>query len=365
MTRLFTMGWETGDVNEGAGNGGYQAMSGGTGASVTATDPAPRAGGGAYCLRLASSSSYLIGYKTFILPSALTDVWTRFAWYGDPTNNLQASGEWSIAGMSDATGAAQCSLSYDRTNGFLRLWSGFLTTQLAVTSATFARGSWHVIDWRTQITSGTVGVSEVWVNGIQVINFSGDNTASGTQANVQRLHFGSLANIPVPGVNAHFGYDDIAINDTSGTINNGRPGPGVVVLLKPSGAGSSTQLARGGTDTGANWSQCSEIPPSAAQYVGSATVGQRDLYALTDVPGGVSVGSINVVEAIALAHLSDAGSGSMGLTVKSGATINEASAQALAVSPDYYRARWEVDPNTGAAWTLAAVNAAEAGATVR
>jgi hypothetical protein len=99
--------------------------------------------------------------------------------------------------------------------------------------------------------------------------------------------------------------------------------------------------------------------------VGSATVGQRDLYALTDVPGGVSVGSINVVEAIALAHLSDAGSGSMGLTVKSGATINEASAQALAVSPDYYRARWEVDPNTGAAWTLAAVNAAEAGATVR
>jgi hypothetical protein len=79
----------------------------------------------------------------------------------------------------------------------------------------------------------------------------------------------------------------------------------------------------------------------------------------------VAVSSINVVEAIALAQNSDAGAGSIGLTIKSGATTNEATAISLGTSAGYVTSRWETDPATTAAWTTSAVNALETGATVR
>jgi hypothetical protein len=219
-----------------------------------------------------------------------------------------------------------------------------------------------VLDWRAQITSTTVGITEVWLDGNRIINFSGDNTGTGTP-NVQFLLLGHCSGTPANGTNAYFGFDDIAVNDTAGTANNGRAQDGRVVLLLPNGAGSSTQLTRGGTDTGANFSQVNELPPAMAQYVGSNTVGNRDLYTLADV--AVAVQSINVVEAILLAQNSDAGGGSIAPTIKSGATVNEVTAIGLSTSPGYVVGRWETDPNTSAAWTISAVNAAEAGATVR
>ena len=105
-----------------------------------------------------------------------------------------------------------------------------------------------------------------------------------------------------------------------------------------------------------------ELPPSLTDYVYGSVVGNRDLYAMSDLP--VVVQSINVVEAIALAQNSDAGGGSLGLTIKSGATVSEATAAVLTTTAAYAAGRWETDPNA-AAWTPAAVNALEAGATVR
>jgi len=71
------------------------------------------------------------------------------------------------------------------------------------------------------------------------------------------------------------------------------------------------------------------------------------------------------LEEIVMAQTSDTGTGSLGLTVKSGVTSNESPAIPLAVTPTYYRQQYETDPNTGAPWTNAAVNALEAGTTVR
>jgi hypothetical protein len=70
-------------------------------------------------------------------------------------------------------------------------------------------------------------------------------------------------------------------------------------------------------------------------------------------------------EVLALAQNSDTGTGSLGLTVKSGATTNEGTAQNLATGAQYVRQLYELDPNTSAAWTVANVSALEAGVTVR
>jgi hypothetical protein len=214
---------------------------------------------------------------------------------------------------------------------------------------------------RWQITSTTVGTVEVWVDDTRWLNLTGiDNTQTGN-ANIQYVRIGTAS--ATFGSDGYEVFDDLAINDTAGSINNGRIGDGRVVLLKPTGAGTSTELLRGGTDTGANWSQVNEVPVSMTQYAYEATAGKRDLYALANIPAGSW--TVNACEVLAYALNSDAGAGSIGLTVKSGATTDEGSAQVLTTSAAFLRRLYETDPNTAAAWTNAAVDALEAGVTVR
>jgi hypothetical protein len=355
MTRLLTTGYETGDVNE-AGTSTIGATS-----TMTAVNTAPAPRAGAYCLKCAcTSSTFAATYKTFNLGAAKTDVWIRFAVYFHPIGTT----EWVFAATQDSAGGAQNCLTWDPSSGAIRarLSNTNAGTLLGTAGTALPADTWHVIDWRVQITSTTVGVVEVWLDGNRVINFSGDNTSS-TTANVQFVLLGHVSPSVSSATGMYIAIDDIGVNDAAGTLNNARLQDGRVVLLVPSGAGSSTQFTRGGTDTGANFSQVNELPPSMAQYVGSNTVGNRDLYALGDIP--VAVQSINVVEAVLLAQNSDAGGGSIAPTIKSSAAINEATAIGLTTSPGYVVGRWETDPNTSAAWTVAAVNAAEAGATVR
>jgi hypothetical protein len=355
MTRLLTCGYETSDVNE-AGVGTIAAS---TTHTVVNTTPTPRAG--AYCLKIAcSASSFAASYKTFSLPVAKTEVWARWAVYLHPASSTT---EWGIVQTQDPSGSVQATVSWDPLSTVLRLYRGSVTTGtlLGTSGTTLAPDSWHVLELRHQLLTTTTGTAEVWLDGNQVIAFSGDVVQTST-VSVQFVVLGTLTTLSAA-TGTYMGIDDIAINDVAGSINNARPGDGRIVLLSPSGAGTTTQLVRGGTDTGANYSQVNEQPPSIAQYVGSAIVGERDLYTLTDI--GIAVSSINVVEEILFAQNSDAGGGSLAPTVKSGATTNEATAFGLTTSPGYITGRWETDPNTTAAWTLAGVNALEAGATVR
>ena len=344
MTRLYTTGWETGDISEVAGGVNKGAT------YIVAVDTTPTARTGTYILKC-SCTSTANGYRVLPISPASTDIWVRFAYYTNTTANI------SMASMTENTGAPNATLNYDAPSNVIRLYRGSITTSLA-TAPAFALNSWHVVEWRLQITSVSTGSSEVWVDGVQVIAFSGDVCQTATP---------SISNVFLGTINTHANtifaaYDDVAVNDTSGTRNNGRPGDGRIELLLPSGAGSSTQLTRGGTDTGANYSQVNERPPSMSQYVASANVGDRDLYAMSD--SSLS-GAVNLIELLALANNSDAGAGSLGLTLKSGATTNEATAQALSSSAGYYRTRYETDPNTSADWTPSAVQAIEAGVTVR
>jgi hypothetical protein len=329
MTRLVTCGWETGDPYEDlATNNGSP--------SVRSSSPAPRLGGSYYV-----TSN---GAKTFTLPAAKTEIWVRFAEY------LIGSGIVPLA-FFDSAGQYQCVLNVN--GAVLTLLLGNTATVLATSILPMAGGVWHLLEVRYQVASLTAGTVEVWLDGTRVINYTGDCVAA-ANANVQgvMLQLGNVAFL-----------DDLAINDTLGTLNNGRPGDGCVVLLKPNGAGSNTAQSRGGTDSGANWSQVDEVPSSTTDYVYSSTVGARDTYALENLPAGVN--AVNCCDLVVTALNSDVGTGSIGLTLKSGATTNEGTAQPLGITPQTFHQFFEVDPNTSASWTVAAVNALEAGTTVR
>jgi hypothetical protein len=346
MTRLVTCGWETGNSDE---NQTSQSASADWAAATTS--PAPKSPS-VYCLRSAASAAS----KSWTLPAAKTDLYIRFRVY------LPASATVSITNfivLYDSAAGLQVHVDWSVADNLLRVYRAAGATNLLGTSSlTLPLTSWHLVELRWQASSATSGIVQLWLDGTLTINLSGvDNTAT-ANVNVQRFDLNTSGS-----AGTGFGFDDLAINDTAGTLNNGQIGEGSIVLLKPNGAGTNTAQTRGGTDSGANWSQVDELPVSLTDYVFSATAGTRDTYALEDIPAGSW--SVNCAEVVAYAQNSDIGAGSLGPTVKSGATTNEGTAQALGTTATFVRQLYETDPNTSVAWTNAAVNALEAGTTVR
>jgi hypothetical protein len=343
MVRLVTCGWETGDINE-AGN-----PPGGGGFSVASASPAPRTPSAYYIKSTQSLSSASLNFP---LGANMSEIWVRFSFQWTEGG----SGESGFFYVQDANGNYQGYLSVSNSDGYLRVYGNGV---LGTSTSQFSQNAWHTVEVHWQILSATTGNVGVWVDGVQWFNFTGiDNTA---QSNLILASVGLRCSGIYPGGITTM-FDDLAVNDTTGATNNGQIGDGRVVLLVPNGAGSVTNQLRSGTDTGANWSQENEIPPSMSQYVYSAVPGTRDLYSMTDLPAGSW--QVNSVDVIALAMLSDSTGGTLGLTLQSGGAISEGPAQNLTTSQQYLKQHYEVDPNTLAAWTTTAVNAVQAGTTV-
>ena len=120
-------------------------------------------------------------------------------------------------------------------------------TLTAVYSPALNTSQWYKIEFYVNTNSST-GAYEIRIDNINVASGSGLNLG-GSDINSFELQ-GESAGIS-------FCIDDIAINDTTGAVNNSWCGDGTIVGLKPNGAGNSTQWdtsegyasAEGGTTT--------------------------------------------------------------------------------------------------------------------
>ncbi|OYW79717.1 MAG: hypothetical protein B7Z19_04550 [Polynucleobacter sp. 32-46-5] len=132
-----------------------------------------------------------------------------------------------------------------------------------------------------------------------------------------------------------------------------------IQTLVPTGAGSSTQL----TPTGAaNYANVAEMPDSTATYNASLTVGDKDLYSLSELTASTAV--VKAVQVNTHAWKDDAGVASLKTKIKSGTTEVAGATVALPSSNAWHGDIWETDPDTSAAWTPAAVGVLEAGVEV-
>lgn len=81
-------------------------------------------------------------------------------------------------------------------------------------------------------------------------------------------------------------FDDIAINDSTGSFQNSYPASGGVIILRPSAAGDANDFASqtGGTVGAANnFTRVNEVTPDdATTYNGDNTLDRQDLFNLTD-----------------------------------------------------------------------------------
>lgn len=92
-------------------------------------------------------------------------------------------------------------------------------------------------------------------------------------------------------------FDDVKFNDSSGTSQTSYPGNSKVLYLRPNATGDAGGWTRGGSDSGANWSQTEELPPNGiTDYVLSTTLNQEDLYNM-GASGLATYDTINLVQA--------------------------------------------------------------------
>lgn len=226
-------------------------------------------------------------------------------------------------------------------------------TQIAISTAGVLDGNWHYVEVYA-VVHATTGRLTVKVDDVTVIDFTGNTRNGGTSTNIDGVRFRTGRYV---GGSTAISLDDFYVCDTAGTTNNTFLGDVRVQSMTPSGAGSSTQLTPTGSAN--NYANVAEAPYNNATYNSSSTVGQRDTYALSDLVAGTA--TVLATQSVAHMQKSDAGTANAKIALKSGASVYYDTTQSLGTSPTVFAQLREVDPATGAAWTVANANALEAG----
>ena len=170
------------------------------------------------------------------------------------------------------------------TGGTLALYvSG---AKVGSSSGAINDGNWHRVE-----------ISYTYTGGACTARLNGVEFSTGTLASQAFTVFTVGAAFWSSNTTGKWWFDDLALNDEQGSYQNSFPGDGKVICIRPNGAGESASWLRAGTDSGANWSQCNNIPPNdATSYVRTTTLNALDMYACTDS----GIGASDVVNVVAV-----------------------------------------------------------------
>lgn len=257
----------------------------------------------------------------------------------------------AIVGFFSDTGVTQHISVGFRSNGCeVRRGNESGTLLDSETGATLVTGSWYEAQIYVKVadSGGRVIVN---VDGNNWVDFTGDTRNGGTSVNLDKLRFAGN------GVSVLF--KDLYVNDSAGSAPyNGFHTGFRSAPLTPTGAGASTGMT---PSTGSNWQTQDERAYSATDY-NTGSAGQKDTYALSDLPAGVS--SVLGVQTNVIAKKTDAGALSIRTVTRSNSTDYVGSTVGLGVADALFSTDYDLDPNTSAAWANAAVDALQVGAEV-
>lgn len=329
MARLVTCGFEMGSKEQ------APQWTGNPSASTT------QKRSGAYSLR--NTGSYYCRW-----PFAATDVfYLRLGVFPE----VGETG--GVLSLLDSTGTAQLSVSFGTLWLTLRAGSGS-GASIASGSPTLRAGTWNCLEMYGKI-DGVNGEAILKVNGVTSINFAG-NTLTTANADVAFL------TVPSSSLSASGYYDDIALNDDAGAVNNSWVGRGGIYPGVVNADGDSTDLT---PSAGSNYECVDERPPNNdTDYVSSDVVDDHDLYTIA-ATGAPATGDVSAVVVWARARLSEAGAGNIATVIKPNAAETDSSDYGLDVSYEYFSTLYELNPETSAAWSVAEVDATQIGVKVR
>lgn len=351
MARLLTAGWEYNNALDG---GAWDLNT----ANVSSSTTAKRYGARGLLVQV-----ILPG------PAYLTHSWAANGNTGDVFIrvwiNPQAHGDGGLIYLEDG-GVGDYAFSVRLNSDWtLELWrGGGSPIQLGVDSAAMTVSTWNRVNLQYIFSSGTATAT---LNGVDFAN----GTADAAVNNPNIIHLG--LGIPANADAGNIYLDDFALNDSTGSDENGRPPDRTgVTLYLPDADGDNAMGSRGGTDTGADWSQLSQNPPDdiTTYYILDADNDIIDVNTAINPadPNGIIAGSkIHLVQTGVRHRCGAAGTMSYqariksqsGGTVQSGTltTHNDTTWRTNGdVAPRNYKLTAYVDPQTGLPWTKAGLD---------
>ena len=247
--RLFTVGFEENNLLETM----WQAADAGPAVQTSVVHS------GTYALQINPTAAVMALRRSLVDPVTIGTLFTRvYLRFGSfPT----ASAERIITFTRQATsavGARSLSILYIDVAGSDRLRLHNEVTDTTIDSTfNLAVNTWYRIEIR-QLLSDTVGEQELQI--FTGDSTSADDTKSITGEDTLETDVGRLLIGAVDSQTSNLFFDDIAINDDSGTFQNSFPGPGKIFLLKPSGDNSITWTKGGSSPAATNWEGVDDLP---------------------------------------------------------------------------------------------------------
>ena len=258
--------------------------------------------------------------------------------------------------MSDDGATDHVSIQRDVATG--KLYANLPSGNTAMLGPSVALNTWYYIEAKVTL-SDSVGAVEIRLNGSTVISLTGiDTKRGGTKTVLDTVKVGWAYN--VDGTEAHVA--DFYIANGAGSVNNDFLGEIVVETLLPTGNGAESDLVGSDADSVDNYALVNETTPDLVTYVGSAVTGDRDLYAMANLVR--TSGSVRGVQVAGYVEKSDASGVSCKLPVARSGTVSSGAALPISAAvgaAEVLTRVVETDPVTAAPFTIANVNALEAG----
>lgn len=244
-----------------------------------------------------------------------------------------------------------------QTDGSLSLWAQ--NVKVGSNSSVLSLNTWYRIEFKATAGSGT-GVIEGKIDGT---NFASSTTT--TIGNSDRLTVGMIGS-----VTSHTFFDDIAINDSSGTSQTSYPGAGSIVHLHPNGTGDSETAGIAKTGDTPAWKCIDEVTPDDATTFISVAATSDTLDVAIDNSSTAGIGASDTITLVAVGTRGAATtaancsvnlrlrSASGGATQTSGNIVRSTTGYTthIEAAPHIYKLTSYTDPTTGSAWTPTGTN---------
>lgn len=256
MTRIFTEGAEMNDI---------LFWDAGSGLSVTSINPAPAYS--AFCYRQAGM--YTSSYKTF---SAISECYFRQRLYVTNTT-----------GGIPAFRYGTTTLAYMGIDNSAHPYAWKSGTLLETATETIVYNQWYLFEIHYKIDD-TVGRFEVFMDGVQIIDYTG-NTKFSSYTVFDNIQYGPDQFL---GGSVVIAFDDLAMNDVNGGVDDSWCGDGVVIKITPDGNGTHQNWHGSDGDSTDNYLLVDEYPyDSDTTYVyhDGGESGVQDQYTLSDYSG--------------------------------------------------------------------------------
>lgn len=194
----------------------------------------------------------------------------------------------------------------------------------------------------------TAGAVTVNVDGVPVITLTSQDTRNaGT---------GVVDTVVLSATGLTVTVDDLYIADTSGATNNDFLGDIRIDCIYPNGAGTYQDFT---PSTGSDHAAViDEATPNGTDYLTGGAAGTHDTATFTDLSVTGTILGVQINNDVAK---SSSGTCTVKNLIRSGGTNAYGGNADPAASYAYITSMHEIDPATSAAWTVAAVNAVEAG----